>query len=192
MCGYAGRFCETLGLVRHLSIQRAAIEFSIIPATGLHSESNRVYLKTFPKGTFKARTSKGIFSQFLVFRIGLPKMHAESGVWFRPEDHTVARRERHINLSQVFVIPNRAESPVRHALSLSKGTCCWVCSWQLSRPRFRNSRCGNHLEILWEASIDGVFAALYVYQVSRTVGFVLTMNSPGLNSRRSGGPRFGL
>ena len=30
----------------------------------------------FPKGTFKARTSKGIFSQFLVFRLGLRKMRA--------------------------------------------------------------------------------------------------------------------
>jgi hypothetical protein len=32
------------------------------------------------------------------------------------------------------------------------------------------SRCGNHLEILWGSMIDGIPAALYVYQVSRTVG----------------------
>jgi hypothetical protein len=55
----------SLGLIRHLSIQEN-LEFSIVPATGLHSESI-----TYPKGTFKARTSKGIFSQFLVFRIGV-------------------------------------------------------------------------------------------------------------------------
>ena len=56
----------------------------------------------------------------------------------------------------------------------------------------QNSRCGNHLEILWEALIDGIYTALYVYKVSRTVGFALAAFSPGLNSRRSGGSRFGL
>jgi hypothetical protein len=39
----------------------------------------------------------------------------------------------------------------------------------VAAPNRTDSRCGNHLEILWEASIDGIFAALYVYQVSRTV-----------------------
>jgi hypothetical protein len=38
-----------------------SLEASIVPATGLHSESSR-----FPKGTFKARTSKaGSFLNFL-------------------------------------------------------------------------------------------------------------------------------
>ena len=46
-------------------------EFSIVPATGLHSESSRLSQASLPKGTFKARTSKGIFSQFFVFRIGM-------------------------------------------------------------------------------------------------------------------------
>src|SRR5271154_4366670 len=54
---------------------------SIVPATGLYSES-----VTYPKGTFKARTSKGIFSQFLVFRIRLRKMSAETGGSLRTED----------------------------------------------------------------------------------------------------------
>ena len=56
----------------------------------------------------------------------------------------------------------------------------------------QSSRCGNHLEILWEALIDGIYIALYVCKVSRTVGFALAAFSPGLNSRRSGGSRFGL
>ena len=43
---------------------------------------------------------------------------------------------------------------------------------QLSRSA-PNSRCGNHLEILWEATIDGIYAALYGCKVSRTVGFAL-------------------
>jgi hypothetical protein len=46
----------------------------------------------FPKGTFKARTSKRIFSQFSVFRLGLSqKTHAPKLASTRPEGHTVAR-----------------------------------------------------------------------------------------------------
>jgi len=55
-----------------------------------------------------------------------------------------------------------------------------------------NSHCGNHLEILWEASIDGIHSApvcLLSFEDSR---FRLTATPPGLNSRRLGGPRFGL
>jgi hypothetical protein len=83
----AGVFVASLGIVRHLSFRERRKKFSIVPATGLHSESN-----SSPKGTFKARTSKGIFSQFHVFRIWLRKKLAEIGVQFRAEGHTVARR----------------------------------------------------------------------------------------------------
>jgi hypothetical protein len=48
-----------------------------------------------------------IFSQFLVFRIGLPEMHAESGVFSRTEGHTVVRiRAPTQNGPKGLVIPN--------------------------------------------------------------------------------------
>ena len=39
-------------------------------------------------------------------------------------------------------------------------------------PIWEYSRCGNHLEILWDVAVDRVRAALYGCKVSRTVGFV--------------------
>ena len=90
-------------------------------------------------------------------------MRAEIGVWSRPEDHTVARRERRISLIKSVCHserPYREESAFRFSLAALP-------------PPLPNSHCGNHLEILWEALIDGIFAALYVYQVSRTVGSVV-------------------
>ena len=106
-------------------------------------------------------------------------MRAESAVLPRPEGHTVAR----------------VRAPTQkscHSERLYREESAFRASWQLSRPAPSNSQCGNHLEILWEAMIDGIFAALYVCKVSRTVGFALAASSPGLNSHRLGGPRFGL
>ena len=52
------------------------------------------------------------------------------------------------------------------------------------------------VEIIWKSCgmrrLTGFYAATYACQVSRTVGFALVASSPGLNSRRLGGPRFGL
>jgi hypothetical protein len=50
-------------------------KLSIVPATGLHSER-----KHFRRVPSKQGPPTRIFSQFLVFRIGLPKKRAESGV----------------------------------------------------------------------------------------------------------------
>ena len=83
-------------------------------------------------------------------------MHTESGVKLRTEDHTVARiQKRHPN-------PCRSEA--------KRGTLGF--GWQLSRRRVpKRTRCGKHLEILWEAMIDGIYTATYACKVSRTVGF---------------------
>jgi len=63
----------------------------------------------------------------------------------RTEGHTVARSsERH-----------RKAMSFRIGLKARGGTCFLV--WQLSRPP--SSHCGNPLEILWEAMIDGIHAA---------------------------------
>ena len=109
-------------------------------------------------------------------------MCAESGVLLRPEGHTVARiRAPDAEISpQAVVIPNGFI--VRNLLPLAA----------LLLSHSESSRCGNHLEILWEAMIDGIYTALYVCKVSRTVGFALVARLPGLNSHRLGGPRFGL
>jgi hypothetical protein len=61
----AGVFVASLGIVRHLSLQRA-IKFSIVPATGLHSES-----KHFRRVPSKQGPPTRIFSQFSVFRLGM-------------------------------------------------------------------------------------------------------------------------
>jgi hypothetical protein len=110
--GVASRsYCLQLsGFVRHLS-SRERVTLSIVPATGLHSESS-----TYPKGTFKARTSKRIFSQFFVFRLGLPKMHAESGVLHSDRKAILLRaferqRKAIIGLED-YLRPGRARVPL--------------------------------------------------------------------------------
>jgi hypothetical protein len=135
--GVASRsYCLQLsGFVRHLIVQEER-KPSIVPATGLHSESN-----TFPKGTFKARTSKGIFSQFLVFRVGLRKMSAESCVSPERKTHTVACI--------------RAPKPKTLSFRAERGILVFAGSLSCSRLPKRSS-CGNHLEILWEAPIDRI------------------------------------
>ncbi len=64
----AGVFVASLGIVRHLSLQRA-IKFSIVPATGLHSES-----KHFRRVPSKQGPPTRIFSQFLSSVLGCRKM----------------------------------------------------------------------------------------------------------------------
>ena len=54
------------------------------------------------------------------------------------------------------------------------------------------SHCGKLVEILWDAGVDGFFAAGYVCKVSRTVGFALVRVRSVPDARRSGGVRFGL
>ena len=68
-------------------------------------------------------------------------MHAEIGVWSRPEDHTVACTSAQI---KPLVIPSEARN-----LGFCRQLSC-------RRTQNRNSHCGNHLEILWEALIDGI------------------------------------
>jgi hypothetical protein len=63
----AGHNCLQLSsLVRHLMIQEGVKAFNC-PGHGTSFGK----ATQFPKGTFKARTSKRIFSQFSVFRLGL-------------------------------------------------------------------------------------------------------------------------
>ena len=100
-------------------------------------------------------------------------MHAEIGVLPRTEGHTVARFRapdpKH--LTQSLVIPN----------GLIVRNLFWFSLAALLLSHSENPRCGNHLEILWEAMIDGIYTALYVCKVSRTVGFALVARLPGLN-----------
>jgi len=101
----------------------------------------------FPKGTFKARTSKRIFSQFSVFRLGLSQKRMRRK-WRLPDRKAILLRvfERPTRiLTQSLVIPNGFI--VRNLLSLA--------ALPHSLPE-RFSRCGKHLEILWEAMIDGM------------------------------------
>ena len=96
--------------------------------------------KKFSKGTFKARNLQSkFFSQFLVFRIGLRKMHAELGVLPRPEGHTVARiRARRKIKSLSF----------RSGLFARNLLLGFAGSSPVPAP---DSRCGNHLEIIWKS-----------------------------------------
>ena len=156
----AGHNCLQLSsLVRHLMIQEGVKAFNC-PGHGTSFGK----ATQFPKGTFKARTSKRIFSQFSVFRPAC----AESGV-DRPEGHTVARiRERQTQrfvIAKGFVIPNRAESPVRNLL-------LGLAALLLPLPKVLPA-CGKRLEILWDVSIDRILRRTYVCKVSRTVGFAL-------------------
>jgi hypothetical protein len=48
-----------------------------------------------------------------------------------------------------------------------------VARCKSSPPSKTNSRCGNRVEILWDARVDATSAARYVCKVSRTVGFAL-------------------
>jgi hypothetical protein len=110
----------------------------------------------FPKGTFKVRTSKGIFSQFLVFRARrAPK------VAFYPERKAI--------LLRVSERPTPESLSFRPRAKRRGGILVSPAALPLSPKRF--SRCGNHLEILWEAMIDGIHTAPYACKVSRTVGF---------------------
>jgi hypothetical protein len=89
----------------------------------------------FPKGTFKARTSKGIFSQFLVFRLGLRKMRAPKlASKLRTEGHTVAR---------VRAPDPASPSEPCHSERLYREEP--AVRWQLSRPRSI-----PNVEIIWK------------------------------------------
>src|ERR1700679_217098 len=102
-------------------------------------------------------------------------MRAESGVRTpNRKTHTVARfraptkKPCHLESAHTprDVIPNRAESPVRNLLL--------GCARSPAAASRITPGCGKHLEILWDAAIDGIHPALYGYKVSRTVGFALT------------------
>ena len=162
----------TLGLVRHLSLrERKALNR---PGHGT-SFGKRFSFRRVPS---KQGPPKGSFLNFLSSVSGCRKMRSESGVLPRPEGHTVARKRKE-RPTQSHVIPSVARDLGFAGSSPAPGS-----------PNV--SRCGNHLEILWEAPIDGIHTAPYACKVSRTVGFALAASPPGLNSHRSGGPRFGL
>jgi hypothetical protein len=161
-------------------------QFSIVAATRLDSETIWFYLKR-SEGYLQSKDLQSkFFSQFLVFRLRCPKtarlkIPPPKSAISKTEGHTVAR----IRAPQTG---NRIKGcHPEH----SEGT--WVCV-QLScrRSQPERSRCGNHLEILWDAPLTGFSAARYVCRVSRTVGVALVCLRTGLNSRRPGGPRFGL
>jgi hypothetical protein len=117
---------------------------------------------SFRRVPSKQGPPKGSFLNFLSSVSGCRKMRSESGALPRPEGHTVARKRKErpkASIPSKLVIPSEARN---------LGFC-----WQALPPRTHLSRCGNHLEILWEAPIDGIHTAPYACRVSRTVGFAL-------------------
>jgi len=147
----------------------------------------------FPKGTFKARNLQTrIFSQFLSSALACAGIRRDSRLFS-------AKRKAPYCCAQ-FLSPTakEVELALDERARVPAPTLLRFCR-QLSRnrPSPSPSRCGKHLEILCAPSVDRIFAALYVCKVSRTVGFghagsPAEKSSPGLNSHRSGGSRFGL
>jgi hypothetical protein len=159
MCGWPVVFVATLVLVRHLSFKRA------IKSSQLSRPRDSIRKENISEGYLQSKDLQASrsFLNFLSSVSGLPKKLAENGACSGTEDHTVVRiRERP---PKKLVIPNRAESPVRNLL-LGFGRALLFRSQSLSR-------CGNHLEILWDAIIDRIKRRTYVCKVSRTVGFAL-------------------
>jgi hypothetical protein len=125
----AGVFVASLGIVRHLSFRERRKKFSIVPATGLHSESNRVFPKPFRRVPSKQGPPKDLFS-ISCLPSGLRKKDCAKSapnLAFSSDrkTHTVARRSERPPRSLVIpksvhtprdVIPNRAENPVRNLL----------------------------------------------------------------------------
>jgi hypothetical protein len=105
---------------------------------------------------------KDLFSIFcLPTRAVAKNACAETGVYPTGRPYCCAYSSaRPRILTQSLVIPSGFI--VRNLLSLA--------ALPHSLPE-RFSRCGNHLEILWEATIDGIYTATYACKVSRTVGF---------------------
>jgi hypothetical protein len=147
------------------SIVRSSAEskFSIVPATGLHSESNWFHVRP-SEGYLQSKDLQAgrSFLNFLSSVSGCLKCNAESGVLPRNGRPYCCARQSAQPKSDV--IPNRAESPVRNLLLGLRQLSC-------RRSQTEPSRCGNHLEILWEARIDRIKRRTYVCKVSRTVGF---------------------
>lgn len=127
----AGRFSATLVRVWHLRFKRDEIS-QVVPATGLDSET-QVERRWFLKGTCKARTSNRIFSQFFVFRLCACLKSPRAGISasFRSRRKTILLRAA----KGAFALAVRRPKPT--------------------------SRCGNLVEILWDARVDAIGAARY-------------------------------
>ena len=127
---------------------REHFKFSIVPATGLHSDSNWFH-RNRSEGYLQ---SKDLQASVLFSISCLPSWGAQNVR--RKWRFTSAGRPyccacqsaQHSPPTQSLVIPNGFI--VRNLLSLAA---------LLSRSP--NSHCGNPLEILWEASIDGIHSA---------------------------------
>jgi len=102
----AGVFVASLGIVRHLSFQRA------IKVLNCPGHGTRFGKKAFPKGTFKARTSKQVdlFSISCLPYLGCPKSAPKAA--FTPKRKTILLRviERpaaaHFRIEHVFDVEN--------------------------------------------------------------------------------------
>jgi hypothetical protein len=144
----AGRIvCNSRARPASKSLRERITKLSIVPATGLHSES-----KTVSEGYLQSKDlQRDLFSISC-----LPCRHAPKVAFCSDGRRILLRavvsanpKACHPNrpISQRDVIPNRAESPVRNLLFGSVALSC----------RFpKRSSCGKHLEILWEAPIDRI------------------------------------
>ena len=170
----------TLGLVRHLSLKRACNKALNRPGHGTSFGKQH----GFRRVPSKQGPPKGSFLNFSSSVLGCAKCTPK--VAFYPDRKTILLRVSVKSAQRSPPAPSRCHSErLYREESAVAGS-----SPALGSPNV--SRCGNHLEILWTAQIDGIPTAPYACKVSRTVGFALVAIPPGLNSHRLGGPRFGL
>ena len=151
----AGHNCLQLSsLVRHLMVQGGVKAFNC-PGHGT-SFGKAASFRRVPS---KQGPPKGSFLNFLSSDSGCRKNAcAESGVYPTGRPYCCAYSEL-----------NGKCGDSRLRLSVERSST--LLSAALPPPRPKTVRCGKHLEILWEAMIDGIYTATYACKVSRTVGF---------------------
>jgi len=138
MCGRRRICC----ISRHRPASKFQRAISIVPATGLHSDRNTVsegYLQS--KEPPKLRS----FLNFLSSVSGCRKMPPKAASYLDRKAILLRARAR------------RKVRSLSFPAALSRGICFWVSLAALLLPPLSFSRCGNHLEILWEAIIDRIF-----------------------------------
>jgi hypothetical protein len=158
MCGCAGFFCNSRACPASKVLRE---QFKVLNRPGHGTSFGKQSFKPFRRVPSKQGPPKDLFSISC-----LP-----SGL----RQKRVRRNWRSIPIGRLILLRavlsstamwGQPPSAVRRAqLDLS----CRQLSCSQKFPMWKSS--GNHLEILWEAIIDGIFAALYGCKVSRTVGF---------------------
>ena len=136
----AGVFVASLGIVRHLSFPESLNRSQLSRPRDFIRKSNK-----FPKGTFKARTSKRIFSQFSVFRLGLSQKRMRRN-WRLPDRKAI--------LLRVFERPSQnPHSKPCHSERLYREEP--AVRWQLSAPSPRIPTVEIHWKFCGQRRLTG-------------------------------------